>query len=58
MMATGKFTVKFTKEKETKGTFVYTEEGDTPKIGTLYLKKAAAAEIGNPESITVTVTAE
>ena len=56
-MADKKFTIKFNKEKETKGTFVYTEEGDTPKVGTLYLKKPAAAELGNPESITVTIQA-
>ena len=53
-----KVTIKFKKEKETKGTFVYAEESDTQKVGTLYLKKAAAAELGNPEALTVTIEAD
>jgi len=56
-MAEKKVTIKFSKEKETKGTFRYTEEGDDPKVGSLYIKKPAAAELGNPESITVVITA-
>jgi hypothetical protein len=47
--------IEFTKAKETKGTFVYAEDDDNPKIGSLYLKKAAAAELGNPEKLFVTV---
>lgn len=49
--------VEFTKAKETKGTFVYAENEDNGevKIGSLYVKKAAAAELGNPESLTVTI---
>ena len=53
------FTITMTRTKETKGTFVYTEddnaEGQPPRIGTLYLKKWAATSLG--ETITVTVAA-
>jgi len=56
-MAAKNVTIKFKKEKETKGTFRYTEEGDETKVGSLYLKKAAATELGNPESLTVVITA-
>ena len=52
------FTITMTRSKETKGTFVYTEdddsEGQPPRIGTLYLKKWAANALG--EKITVTVS--
>jgi hypothetical protein len=48
--------ISFTKEKETKGTFRYAEDGDDPAIGKLYLKKDAAEKLGNPEDLTVTVT--
>ena len=51
------FTITMTRSKETKGTFVYTEdddsEGQPPRIGTLYLKKWAANALG--EKITVNV---
>jgi hypothetical protein len=50
------FTITMTRTKETKGTFVYTEddnaEGQPPRIGTLYIKKWAATPLG--EKITVT----
>jgi hypothetical protein len=36
----------FTESKETKGTVVFAEDGDDPKIGTLYIKKAAIEELG------------
>ena len=47
------------KEKETKGTWRYEEEGDAPMIGTLYLKKLAlkAAFDAPPEKIRVQVEA-
>src|SRR5258708_4781829 len=52
------FTITMTRSKETKGTFVYTEdddsEGQPPRVGTLYLKKWAANSLG--EKITVNVT--
>jgi hypothetical protein len=47
--------IQFTKDKETKGTFVYREDGDNQKVGSLYLKKAAAEELGNPDKIKVTL---
>jgi hypothetical protein len=52
-------TVTFTKVRETKGTFVYGEdETDEPvAVGTLYVKKAVASVLGDPESITVTIEA-
>ena len=54
------FTITMTRSKETKATFVYTEddnpEGQPPRIGTLYLKKWAATPLGN--RITVNVTGE
>ncbi len=49
---------KMNYKKETEGTIVYSEDqssGEAPIIGTLYLKKYAAAKIGNPKAITVTV---
>ena len=56
-------TVEFTMEKETKGTFRYSEvtEGlNEPKIGALYIRKSALAEMGfkeAPAKLTVTVAA-
>ena len=51
------FTVTMTRSKETKGTFVFTEDddpgGQPPRIGTLYIKKWAANPLG--EKVTVTV---
>ena len=51
------FTITMTRSKETKDTFVYTEDDDSdgqpPRIGTLYLKKRAANALG--ERITVNV---
>jgi hypothetical protein len=51
--------VKFTREKETPGTVRFKEEGDPAdhKVGSLYLKKKAAADLGNPETVTVTIEA-
>lgn len=52
------FTITMTRSKETKGTFVYTEdenaEGQPPRIGTLYVKKWAASPLGEKISVTVT----
>jgi hypothetical protein len=53
--ASKSLTLSFTQERETKGTFRYSEDGDEPVVGTLYVKKAAAAKLDNPESITVTI---
>ena len=50
--------VNMTQDRETKGTRRYLEDGDRDahRIGTLYLKKAAAAELDNPTRVTVLVT--
>jgi hypothetical protein len=52
-------TVSFTRKAETKGTFKYAEDAadGAEKIGTLYIKKPACAELGNPEKITVVISA-
>ena len=46
--------LEFIREKETKRTYRYQEQGDTPKVGYLYVEKAAARELG--ERITVEIT--
>ena len=45
----------FSKEKETKNTVKFTEEGDSPIIGSLYVQKSAIAGLGNPDKVEVTV---
>ena len=50
------FTVKFNHKKSTSGTEVYEEEGDNPKIGTLYIKKGTING-ERPDAITVSVKA-
>lgn len=55
--STKNVTVNFELERETKNTIRYSEVGDDAVIGTLYLKKSAAAKLGNPEKISVEVTA-
>ncbi len=47
--------VEFTKEKETKNTFRFSENGDDPVIGTLYVQKRVMTELGNPETLRVTL---
>lgn len=56
-MATTNMKITFTKAKETKNTWAYTEDGDpaTHKVGSLYVKKAAVEKLGNPEALTVTI---
>lgn len=52
--------IQFTKSRETKGTFVYEEdheETDPPVVRTLYVARHAAAKLGNPEKISVTIAA-
>jgi len=50
--------VKLEKEKETSNTYRYRETDDTPGfIGTLYLRKFVAKQLGNPDIITVTIKA-
>jgi hypothetical protein len=57
MAAAKTLTVQFKKEKETKGTHMFLEEGerDTHKIGQLYVKRPACEELGNPEALEVTI---
>lgn len=49
--------ITFEKEKETKNTIRFSEkvEDSPPVIGTLYVQKWALKQIGNPESIEVTI---
>lgn len=51
-------TLSFTKEKETKGTWRYHEDGTTADaaVGTLYLKNHAVEKLGNPETLSVVIT--
>jgi hypothetical protein len=60
MMATKTDTAvecSFTKVRETKNTFVFSEDDqENPRVGNLYVQKTAAEELGNPEKITVTIT--
>ena len=44
----------FTHSKETKGTHQYKEDGDAPKIDTIYLKKIVTGT-NAPDKIKVTV---
>ena len=58
-MATPKksVTLKFKKVKETKGTWAY--EAETPEgaaVRSFYLTKAAVAELGEPESVTLSIS--
>ncbi|MDP9384906.1 MAG: hypothetical protein M3P50_06695 [Actinomycetota bacterium] len=52
-------TVTFEFEKETKHKLRYTEIGEphTHRIGTIYLLKSVAAQLGNPRRITITLEA-
>ena len=51
--------VTLEREKETKNKVRYTELGEphTHSVGTIYLLKSTAAQLGNPQRITVTVAA-
>jgi hypothetical protein len=50
-------TIELEKDRETKGTWRYAEvTDDDPVIGTLYVRKPAARRLGDPESLTVTIT--
>ena len=51
----------FSVEKETKNTIRFSEEPSTdgpPIVNTIYVQKWAAGNLGNPERIRVTITAE
>ena len=49
-------TLDFIVERETKRTMRFQEASEHPVIGTLYVQKGALAELGNPETLTVTLT--
>jgi len=51
-------TLTFEKEKETKNTVRFQErerDDGPPIIGTLYVQKYALKQLGNPETLTVTI---
>lgn len=52
-------TITFDRERSTKNTHVYSERPDngSTRIGQLYLQKTAAKALGDPETLTVTLTA-
>jgi hypothetical protein len=48
----------FKQKRETPGTVVFSEVGDGPEvIGSIYIKKTAMKDLGNPKAITITVAA-
>ncbi len=49
----------FEREKETKNKVRYTELGEphTHRVGTIYIIKSTAAQLGNPQRITVSLAA-
>ena len=57
-------TLKFTFEKETKGTIRYQEVGDdgapafAPQVGTLYVRKSAISGGTIPKALIVTIKGE
>jgi hypothetical protein len=55
MAAAKQMTVNFELERETKNTVRYAEQADDPVVGTLYVKKSAAAKLGNPDKLAVTL---
>ena len=42
-------------ERATKNTLRYVEDGTTPAVGVLYVQKPAAAKLGNPKVIKLTM---
>ncbi len=50
--------LKFVKEKDTKNTIRFAEQerdDGPPVVGTLYIQKYALKQLGNPETLTVTI---
>jgi hypothetical protein len=50
-------TVTMTLDKETTRTIRYKEDTENPRIGVIYIPKATLAELGDPQEITVTISA-
>lgn len=60
MEETTAVTISFVKEKDTLNTTRYAEvvpDGAIARVRTLYLQKPTVKELGNPESITLTIAA-
>lgn len=59
-MAAKQIKVAFSHLNDTKGTRRYQEDGDPEKhkVGSLYIKKSTAADLGNPDSLQVTISAK
>lgn len=53
-MAKSKITVKLTKARDTKGTYVYKSDADNTPVPSIYVKKSAFTGDA-PESITLTI---
>lgn len=51
--------IRFDKERETKNAVRYQERGEREEhmVGSLYLKKTLASELGKPESVEIEVQA-
>ena len=57
---TAEVTTSFVLEKETKNTRKFEEvpePGQPPIVGSLYLQKFVLERLGNPETVTITITA-
>lgn len=51
-----KITITFDKERDTKNTVRFQEQNDqAPVIGTLYVQKWALNQLGNPQTIQLTI---
>lgn len=52
-----KLVIELVREKETPGTIRFAEQDpdEDPKVGTLYVKKAASQRLGHPTRIRVTI---
>ena len=54
-------TIRFARDKETTGTIRYAEvvpDDDVARVKNVYLQKFFAKELGLPDAITVTITAD
>jgi hypothetical protein len=45
----------FSRERDTKNTVMFREEGTETAVGQLYLQKAVLQQLGNPETIAVVI---
>ena len=50
-------TATFSKERETKNTVRFAEDGNSPIMGTLYLQNSASEQLGGADKIKVTIEA-